>query len=337
VTGQTHRLPRGGRIDRARPLRFRFDGRAYDGYAGDTLASALLANGVTLVGRSFKYHRPRGLMAAGAEEPNAIVQLGAGPRTEPNLRATQVELFDGLEAASVNRWPSLKIDFGTVNGLLSRFLPAGFYYKTFMWPKSFWEKVYEPIIRRAAGLGAASRQADPDRYEKVYGHCEVLVIGSGPAGLMAALSAARSGARVIVADESSRLGGSLLGERGRHVICLAEEHLVGRLAVEGAVRHDSVVLVDVEVDEACERCERVEALLEERKPCFMDRQKASIMELLKETCPWAMSCRIPASSRARSTSGPLFSVPSSAKRIALPRSVSASNARRKSVAVSEPS
>jgi len=212
VKDQTHRLPQGGRIDRARALRFRFDGRAYDGYAGDTLASALLANGVTLVGRSFKYHRPRGIMTAGTEEPNAIVQLGAGPRTEPNLRATQVELFNGIEAASVNRWPSLKIDFGAANGLLSRFLPAGFYNKTFMWPPRLW-MTYEAVIRRMAGLGTAPAHADPDRYDKTHAHCDVLVVGGGPAGLAATLAAGRAGARVVLADEQAEFGGALLGRR----------------------------------------------------------------------------------------------------------------------------
>jgi heterotetrameric sarcosine oxidase alpha subunit len=207
------RLAKGGLIDRSAPLSFVFDGKRLEGYRGDTLASALLANGINLMGRSFKYHRPRGVISAGASEPNALVELREGGRKEANTRATMVELYDGLVAKSQNRWPSLNFDLGAVNSLGSSVFVAGFYYKTFMWPKSFWEKVYEPIIRRAAGLGSASKQADPDKYEKSFAHCDVLVIGSGPTGLMAALAAARSGKRLILADESSRLGGTLLFER----------------------------------------------------------------------------------------------------------------------------
>jgi sarcosine oxidase subunit alpha len=207
------RLPGGGRIDRGKRLRFQFDGRAYEGVTGDTLASALIANGVRLVGRSFKYHRPRGILTAGSEEPNALVELRSGARREPNTRATTAELYDGLTAASQNRWPSLAFDIGAVNDRLSRFLVAGFYYKTFMWPAKFWELLYEPLIRRAAGLGRAAYAEDPDHYEKAFAHCDVLVIGGGPAGLMAALAAGRAGARVILADEDFRLGGRLLAER----------------------------------------------------------------------------------------------------------------------------
>jgi heterotetrameric sarcosine oxidase alpha subunit len=206
------RLATGGLIDRDRALQFTFDGKAMAGHPGDTLASALLANGVSLMGRSFKYHRPRGAVTAGAAEPNALVTLRDGGRREPNCRATTVELFDGLKAVSQNRWPSLAFDVGAVNSLASSVFVAGFYYKTFMWPKSFWEKIYEPMIRRAAGLGAAARQPDPDKYEKAYAHCDLLVVGSGPTGLMAALSAARRGTRVILADEGARLGGSLLND-----------------------------------------------------------------------------------------------------------------------------
>ena len=207
------RLASGGLVDRASTLRFTFDGKPFAGHGGDTLASALIASGVHLMGRSFKYHRPRGVISAGASEPNALVELREGGRKEANTRATMIELYDGLVARSQNRWPSLAFDVGAVNSLASKMFVAGFYYKTFMWPKSFWEKLYEPMIRRAAGLGAAAREADPDKYEKAYAHCDLLVIGSGPAGLMAALTAARSGVRVILADEGAALGGSLLHER----------------------------------------------------------------------------------------------------------------------------
>jgi sarcosine oxidase subunit alpha len=207
------RTAAGGRIDRTRPLRFTFDGASYEGLAGDTLASALLANGVHLVGRSFKYHRPRGIVAAGAEEPNALVTVQRdAARSTPNLRATQVELYDGLEAHSQNRWPNLQSDVGRVNDWLSPFFPAGFYYKTFMWPRTAWKSLYEPFIRRAAGLGIAPTRPDPDRYAQRYAHCDVLVVGGGPAGLAAALAAADSGARVMLCDESAEFGGSLLGD-----------------------------------------------------------------------------------------------------------------------------
>jgi sarcosine oxidase subunit alpha len=206
------RLANGGLIDRSKPLRFSFDGKAYGGFAGDTLASALVANDVHLLGRSFKYHRPRGLFTAGSDEPNALVELRRGARREPNTKATTVELFDRLEAQSQNRFPSLNFDLLAVNNLLSPFLTAGFYYKSFMWPASWWEKVYEPTIRRAAGLGRASGQADPDTYEKAHAFCDLLVAGSGPAGLMASLAAVRSGARVILCEEDFVFGGRLLAE-----------------------------------------------------------------------------------------------------------------------------
>lgn len=185
---QAFRTASGGLIDRRRPLDFRFDGARYTGFQGDTLASALLANGVRLVGRSFKYHRPRGILSAGSEEPNAIVELRTGARREPNTRATVAELYQGLEAVSQNRWPSLKHDALAINALLSPIFAAGFYYKTFMWPASFWEKLYEPMIRRAAGLGRAANAPDPDTYDREHAFCDVLVIGAGPAGLSAAWS-----------------------------------------------------------------------------------------------------------------------------------------------------
>jgi sarcosine oxidase subunit alpha len=209
---QHFRLPEGGRIDRATRLGFSFDGRRYEGHAGDTLASALLANGVRLLGRSFKYHRPRGVLSAGIEEPNALVELRTGARREPNTRATTAELFEGLVAESQNRAGTLAFDRMAVNQLAAPFLAAGFYYKTFMWPASFWEKLYEPLIRKAAGLGRASLHPDPDRYEAMHAHCDVLVVGAGPAGLAAARAAGATGARVILADQDSEMGGGLLLE-----------------------------------------------------------------------------------------------------------------------------
>jgi heterotetrameric sarcosine oxidase alpha subunit len=208
---QKNRLT-GGQIDRSRTLKFMFDGKTYQGHPGDTLASALLANNVRLMGRSFKYHRPRGPLSAGSEEPNAIVELRGGARKEPNTRATTAELYDGLIAHSQNRWPSLAFDAMAINDRFSNFLTAGFYYKTFMWPAAFWEKLYEPIIRKAAGLGALSRRADPDAYDKGFRHCDLLIIGAGPAGLMAALTAGRAGKDVILADEDFAMGGRLNAE-----------------------------------------------------------------------------------------------------------------------------
>ncbi len=209
-----YRLEAGGCIDRTECLHFTFDGRAYEGYAGDTLASALLANGVKLFARSFKYHRPRGVFTAGPEEPNALLTIGSGPRTEPNTNAAMVSLYDGLEAHSQHCWPSLSFDLLAINNLVGPLYSAGFYYKTFMGPgKRAW-MFYEPFIRHAAGLGAASSQADPDRYERCNAFTDVMVIGSGPAGLMAAHSAAAAGARVILAEERAALCASLLGDAG---------------------------------------------------------------------------------------------------------------------------
>jgi len=204
------RLESGGRVDRSRILHFGFNGRELTGLHGDTLASALLANNIHLVARSFKYHRPRGIVGSWSEEPNALVQIGSGATTLPNQRATQVALYDGLEARTVNCWPGLGFDLMAVNGLVSRLLPAGFYYKTFMWPQRLWPS-YEKTIRKAAGLGLSPLLPDPDRYDKINTHCDVLVVGAGPAGLSAALAAGRSGARVILADDQEELGGSLLG------------------------------------------------------------------------------------------------------------------------------
>ena len=207
------RLPNGGRANRAAPVDFSFDGQTYSGYAGDTLASALLASGVTLFGRSFKYHRPRGLLGAGSEEPNALVSVDRGPgRFTPNLRATNVELHDGLNAVSQNRWPSLKTDVVAINDRLGMFFPAGFYNKTFMWPRSFWEKLYEPVIRKLAGLGEAPTAEDPDHYSSTYAHCDLLIIGAGPAGIDTALEASATNKRIILIDEQDELGGGALAD-----------------------------------------------------------------------------------------------------------------------------
>ncbi|MEM8803473.1 MAG: 2Fe-2S iron-sulfur cluster-binding protein, partial [Pseudomonadota bacterium] len=208
---QANRI-KGGQIDRTRTFKFQWNERWMSGHPGDTLASALLANGVKLVGRSFKYHRPRGIFSAGSEEPNALVQLRKGAAQEPNTRATTVELFDGLYATSQNHRGSLEWDLMAANDLLSPFLSAGFYYKTFMWPKAFWEKLYEPFIRSSAGLGRLSMRPDPDLYDHGYLHCDLLIIGAGPTGLAAALTAGRAGLRVILADEDFVPGGRLNAE-----------------------------------------------------------------------------------------------------------------------------
>jgi sarcosine oxidase, subunit alpha len=233
----TYRLPSGGRIDRQRTVRFTFDGKNYEGFAGDTLASALIANGVHLVGRSFKYHRPRGIMTAGSDEPNALVGIGSDEtRYTPNQRATQVEIHEGLAAESQNRWPSLSFDVGAINDALSPFMPAGFYYKTFMWPRAAWKNLYEPLIRRAAGLGRAPTRPDADRYTQVYAHCDVLVVGAGPAGLAAALAAAESGAKVIVCDEQAEMGGSLLAETAATIDSKSAAEWLGATLIELTTR-----------------------------------------------------------------------------------------------------
>jgi sarcosine oxidase subunit alpha len=202
------RLATGGRLlDRSRRCEFTFNGRRMQGHPGDTLASALLANGQMLVGRSFKYHRPRGIVASGAEEPNALVGLGEGARFEPNQRATTTELFDGLTCVSQNHWPSLDYDVGAVNTAFARFLPAGFYYKMFIHPRPFWKHVYEPFIRQSAGLGRASNPDDPDRYEHFYYFCDVLVVGGGVAGLQAAVAAAEAGSKVLLIEQTAHWGG----------------------------------------------------------------------------------------------------------------------------------
>ena len=204
-----------GRVNLAKPVRFTFNGKYYSGFEGDTVASALLAHGEHLLGRSFKYHRPRGILSAGSEEPNALLNVSrGGGRSEPNSRATVLEIYDGMRTDSQNHWPSLKHDVGAINDVLSKFFSAGFYYKTFMWPKKFWNKVYEPFIRAAAGLGKSPSEVDPDSYASRYAFCDVLVVGSGPAGIAAALAAAASGAKVMLVDEQAEMGGSLLSEPG---------------------------------------------------------------------------------------------------------------------------
>ena len=206
----TKRVTNAPGIDPTHPVQFQFDGRTYAGYLGDTLASALLANGVRLIARSFKYHRPRGVFSDGSDEPNALVTVIREGHPEPNTRATEVELYDGLTAWSQNAWPSLRFDALAINDRLSTFLTAGFYYKTFMWPAKFWEALYEPMIRRAAGLGRLSDQADPSVYDKGYLHPQTLIIGGGVAGLVSALQLAKAGQSVLLADEHPRLGGRLL-------------------------------------------------------------------------------------------------------------------------------
>ena len=207
------RVPGRGRVDTARPVTFTFDGKVCHGVQGDTVASALLADGIHLMGRSFKYHRPRGPLAAGSEEPNALIGTSRGPgRFEPNTRATMQEIWGGLEARSQNKFPNLKWDIGAVNDAAYMLLSAGFYYKTFMWPKSFWNRVYEPFIRAAAGLGVAPTEADPDRYAARHLHCDVLIVGAGPAGLAAARAALAEGRSIVLVDEHSEPGGTLLSE-----------------------------------------------------------------------------------------------------------------------------
>ena len=201
-------------INRLPSISFQFDGAVYQGQPGDTLAAALIANGVQLLGRSFKYHRPRGIMAAGVEEPNALVGVGRGGRFEPNTRATDVFIYDGLVAQSQNRWPSLALDVGAVFGAFGRFLPAGFYYKSLLGKPALW-KIYEHFIRQAAGLGEPPTDADPDGFDHRAAFCDLLVVGSGPAGLAAALAASAAGGRVILVEQDQRIGGGLLRDAAR--------------------------------------------------------------------------------------------------------------------------
>ena len=211
----SRRLPTGGIfVDRQQPVRLTFNGKRYDGYEGDTLASALLAGDQMLMGRSFKYHRPRGVVASGAEEPNALVNLGRGARAEPNQRATTTEVFDGLTATSQNHWPSLEFDVGAINRLLARFLPAGFYYKMFIHPRPLWKHLYEPFIRQSAGLGQPPKRADADTYEHVHVHTDVMVVGGGVAGLLAARRAGEAGLRVLLVEQTPHFGGRALIDGG---------------------------------------------------------------------------------------------------------------------------
>ena len=226
---QINRLDDGGRIDRTKPLDFTFNGKRYRGFQGDTLASALMANGVKVVARSFKYHRPRGIFCAGSEEPNALVQMEEGGYTDPDVRATVVGLYDDLKAVSQNAWPSVDFDINAVNDWFKRLLPAGFYYKTFMWPPKLW-MWYEERIRHAAGMGQCPAEADPDKYETIHAHCDVLVVGAGPAGLAAALAAGRTGARVIIADEQGEMGGALLSDKSEIDGMSATEWVAAALA-----------------------------------------------------------------------------------------------------------
>jgi methylglutamate dehydrogenase subunit C len=247
------RLATGGRIDRTRALTFTFDGEVFTGHPGDTLASALMANGVRLIGRSFKYHRPRGVLTAGPEEPNALVTVVREGVREPNLPATMAELFDGLVAESQNRWPRLDLDLMAVNGVFAPLFTAGFYYKTFMWPKAFWEKVYEPLIRRAAGLGKPGPAVTPAVHETVHRHADVLVVGSGLAGLSAAAAAAEQGQRVIVVEQASDLGGGALADPA---LASWRDALLARLATAGALllpRTTAAGLYDHGVAAAIER------------------------------------------------------------------------------------
>ena len=267
MTGKPYRLPEaegiGQRIDRSKKLAFSFDGKPLSGFAGDTVASAVLASGQRLFGRSFKYHRPRGVLGLGSEEPNALIGVGEGARAEPNLRAPQIELFDGMTAISQNRWPNLEFDVGAINNKLSRLFPSGFYYKTFMWPRKFWESVYEPIIRHSAGLGKAATDRDPDSYEQIHVHCDVLVVGGGVTGLAAAEAAAATGARVIIAEETAYFGGisdlsdGLIdgkdpkGWVDARVAKLADAenvHVLKRTAVTGHFHHNYVLMMQKVTD-----------------------------------------------------------------------------------------
>jgi sarcosine oxidase subunit alpha len=256
------RLATGGRINRQKVVNFTFNGRNYQGLEGDTLASALLANGVSLVARSWKYHRPRGILSAGVEEPNALVQLFDGARTVPNARMTEVALVEGLIARSVHASPSVEFDVKAALGWFARLIPAGFYYKTFMASQSAWH-FFEKHIRASSGLGTSPSEGDPDSYDKRFAHCDVLVVGAGVSGLMAALVAGRAGARVMLCDEQSEPGGWLLSSDelidqrpaaewvARTLAELAEMPevtLLPRTTAYGYLDHDLVALAERRAD-----------------------------------------------------------------------------------------
>jgi sarcosine oxidase, subunit alpha len=271
----SQRLNQGGRVDRKRPIRFTFNGKPYTGYQGDTLASALLANGVSMVARSWKYHRPRGILGSGVEEPNALVQLFEGNRLVPNARMTEVELVDGLVAKSIHAKPSIDFDLGAVNGWMSRFIPAGFYYKTFMASQEAWH-YFEKRIRAVSGLGESPTELDPAKYDKQYAHCDVLVVGGGIAGLSAALAAGETGARVILCDEQAELGGWLLSSDAqidgkpasewvaqtlKRLEAMPEVRVLRRTTANGFHDHHYVSLVE----------RRADHLVPEQQPVFRER------------------------------------------------------------------
>ena len=264
MTGKPFRLAEGGsRIDRNTRVHFSFDGRDVAAFAGDTVASAVLASGQKVFGRSFKYHRPRGLVGLGSEEMNALIGVGADARHEPNLRATQIEVFNGMVAESQNRWPSLNYDVGAFNSKFARFLPGGFYYKTFKWPQAFWKHVYEPLIRRAAGLGRAPTGLDPDTYEHMHLHCDVLVAGGGLGGILAAEAAALAGAKVVLVDENPVLGGiadltagtidgacvaDWLNPVAARLATLPNVHILTRTTVVGHFHHNYLMALEQVAD-----------------------------------------------------------------------------------------
>jgi sarcosine oxidase subunit alpha len=240
----TNRVPGKGRLSPSKTVTFTFDGRTLNAMEGDSLASALIANGIHLAGRSFKYHRPRGILGSGAEEPNALMDISRDKvRTQPNVRATTQEVFDGLTARTQNYYPSITFDVGAINNAFSRFFSAGFYYKTFMWPKQAWKRLYEPVIREAAGLGHAPKEADPDRYANRFAHCDLLIVGGGAAGLMAAKTAATSGKRIIICDENATFGGWLLAESEATIDGLAAADWAAKTVAE-LTAMDNVVLLN---------------------------------------------------------------------------------------------